>query len=76
LGLPLVPAKGGTQGQKRKNWIPAGAGARASRRLDTSTGMSGRELRTRSYGSIWVSPQIEIAWPEMVRPRSLQMNTI
>src|SRR5437588_5751105 len=29
-----------------------------------------------SHGSIWVSPQIEIAWPEMVRPRGEHMNTI
>jgi hypothetical protein len=63
LGSPLVPAKAGTQGQQKKE-------------LDSRfPGMSGK-LRARSYGSIWVSPQIEIAWPEMVRPRSLQMNTI
>jgi hypothetical protein len=28
------------------------------------------------YPSIWVSPQIEIAWPEMVLPRGLHMNRI
>src|SRR3978361_1498719 len=28
------------------------------------------------YPSIWVSPQIEIAWPEIVFPRGLHMNRI
>ena len=29
-----------------------------------------------NYPSIWVSPQIEIAWPEIVLPRGLHMNRI
>jgi hypothetical protein len=29
-----------------------------------------------AYPSIWVSPQIEIAWPEIVLPRGLHMNRI
>lgn len=33
-------------------------------------------LLAQNYPSIWVSPQIEIACPEMVLPRGLHMNTI
>ena len=36
-------------------------------------GKSGQQT---AHPSIWVSPQIEIAWPEMVRPRGEHMNTI
>jgi hypothetical protein len=37
---------------------------------------SDRDAQSRLYPSICVSPQIEIACPEIVRPRGLHMNRI